>query len=193
MPQDNHLVPLLATGAVPFVVRREQGTVRGFSVTATTEVTHGLLRLVAGRVVAQWSTARETSRAGWEISVDHERLPVQEVEIPLEGLAGAQVRWRFLPWPPRWQLVVHAADLRAFERLAGQLRLPQSHPAELVLDLRAADRAAAREFAADLTLALAEEAVRLAERDSRPVLSEAAGVLRQEPAPARLGPRWRAG
>ena len=193
MPQDNHLVPLLATGAVPFVVRREQGTVRGFSVTATTEVTHGLLRLVAGRVVAQWSTARETSRAGWEISVDHERLPVQEVELPLEGLAGARIRWRLLPWPPRWQLVVHAADLRAFERLAGALRLPQSHPAELVLDLRAVDRVAAREFAADLTLALAEEAVRLAERDSRPVLSDAAGVVRQEQAPARLTPRWRAG
>jgi hypothetical protein len=193
MPQDNYLVPLLATGAVPFVVRREQGTVRGFSVAATTEVTHGLLRLVAGRVVAQWSTARQTSRAGWEISVDHERLPVQEVEIPLQGLAGARVRWRLLPWPPRWQLVVHAADLRAFERLAGELRLPQSHPAELVLDLRAVDRAAAREFAADLTLALAEEAVRLAERDSRPVLSEVAGLLRQEPTPATLAPRRRAG
>ena len=48
MPQHNHLIPLLATGAVPFVVRREQGTVRGFSVTATsrpmlTEAT-GVLR-----------------------------------------------------------------------------------------------------------------------------------------------------
>jgi hypothetical protein len=120
-------------------------------------------------------------------------LPVQEVEIPLQGLAGARVRWRLLPWPPRWQLVVHAADLRAFERLAGELRLPQSHPAELVLDLRAVDRAAAREFAADLTLALAEEAVRLAERDSRPVLSEVAGLLRQEPTPATLAPRRLAG
>lgn len=187
MIQPNALALPLATAAVPFVIRREQGTVRGWSVTATREVTHGLLRVVGGRLVAQWSTARVTSRAGWEISVDHEQLPVQEVELPLEGLAGARVRWRLLPWPPRWQLVVHAADLRTFERLAGDLRVPLAHAAELVLDLRAADRAVAREFVADLDLALAEEAVRLAERERRPALGEGAA-----PATA-LASRWRAG
>ena len=69
-----------------------------------------------------------------------------------------------------WQLVLRAADLRAFERLAGAARLPLTHPAELVLDLRHRDRAVAREFALDLSLALAEEAVRLAERETRPAL-----------------------
>ena len=114
--------------------------------------------------MAQWSMARETSRAGWEIRVDYEQGPVREVELPLSGLAGARVRWRMLPWPPRWQLVLRASDLRAFEHLADELRLPLAHPAELVLDLRWSDRAVAREFAADLSLALADEAVRLAER-----------------------------
>ena len=180
--------------AVPFVVRRENGVVRGFSVMATRDVSHGLLRLDAGRVVAQWSTARETSRAGWEIRVDHEQGPVHEVELPLGGLAGARVRWRLLPWPPRWQLVIRAADLRLFEPLAGELRLPLSHPAELVLDLRPSDRAVAREFAADLSLALAEEAVLVAEREGRPALAEAPPPLSGgRPSMARPVPRWRAG
>ena len=191
MTQDNRLSAAAAT--VPFVVSRENGVVRGFSVTATRELTHGLLRLAGGRMVVQWSTARETSRAGWEISVDHEQLPVEETVMPLEGLAGARIRWRLLPWPPRWQLVLDAADLRTFERVAGALRLPLSHPAELVLDLRSADRPVAREFLADLDLALAEEAVRLAERESRPALTEGAVMAAGRIAPATLSPRWRAG
>ena len=163
--------------AVPFVVRRENGVVRGFSVMATRDVSHGLLRLDAGRVVAQWSTARETSRAGWEIRVDHEQGPVHEVELPLGGLAGARVRWRLLPWPPRWQLVIRAADLRLFESLAGELRLPLSHPAALVLAHRPSDRA-----------------VLVAEREGRPVLAEAPPPLSGDrTSMARPVPRWRAG
>lgn len=185
---------MTSSASVPFVVCRENGVVRGFSVMATRDVSHGLLRLEEGRLVAQWSTARETSRAGWEIRVDHEQGPVRELELPLARLAGARVRWRLLPWPPRWQLVLRAADLRVFEGLARELQLPLSHPAELVLDLRAADRAVAREFAADLSLALAEEAVRLAEVEERSVPALASPTI---PAGATGSaspvPRWRAG
>ena len=161
---------MTSSAAVPFVIRREHGVARLREITATREVSHGLLRLAGNAIVAQWSTDRETSRVGREIRVDHELGPVEDVELPLDGLAGAQVRWRILPWPPRWQLVLRAADLRAFERLAGAARLPLTHPAELVLDLRHRDRAVAREFALDLSLALADEAVRLAERETRPAL-----------------------
>jgi hypothetical protein len=158
---------LIPQAAVPFVIRREHGVVRWFEITATVEVSHGLLRLEAGRIVAQWSTARETSRVGSEISVDRQLGPVQEVALPLAGMAGARVRWRPVPWPPRWQLVLRAADLTVFDALAGEARLLLEHPAELVLDVRRADRAVAREFAADLELTLAERSLQVAERQAR--------------------------
>jgi hypothetical protein len=69
-----------------------------------------------------------------------------------------------LPWPPRWQLVLQAADLQAFRALADEAGLPLDHPAELVLDLRRTDRGLARQFAAELELALAEDALQAAER-----------------------------
>jgi hypothetical protein len=88
---------------------------------------------------------------------------VQQVSLPVTGLAGARVRWRFLPWPPRWQLVLRAADLQAFRVLAGEAALLLEHPAELALDLRRSDRAIAREFAAELDFALAEASLQAAE------------------------------
>jgi hypothetical protein len=54
---------------------------------------------------------------------------------------------------------VTAADLRAFEPVVGKGGLRLDHPAELVLRLRLRDRIAAQEFAADLELALAENAL----------------------------------
>jgi hypothetical protein len=69
--------------------------------------------------------------------------------------------------------VLRAADLTVFDALAGEARLLLEHPAELVLDLRRADRAVAREFAADLELALAERSLQAAERQAR--LSPGAG------------------
>ena len=88
------------------------------------------------------------------------------MSLPRAGMAGARVRWRFLPWPPRWQLVLRAADLTAFDAMAGEARLLLEHPAELVLDLRWADRDVAREFAADVALALAERNLQAAERQA---------------------------
>ena len=59
--------------------------------------------------------------------------------------------------------MLQAADLHAFRALAGEAALLLDHPAELVLDLRRGDRAVAREFVAELDLALAEAALQAAE------------------------------
>lgn len=155
-----------APTVVPFVIRRAHSVVRGREVTETKEASHGLLRLEAGRVVAQWSTARQTLRAGSEVRVDHSLGPVREVVLPVGALAGARVTWRW-GWRPRWQLVLQAADLQAFAVLAGEAGLLLEHPAELALDIRRADRALAREFAADLALALAEASLQAVDGPER--------------------------
>lgn len=174
----------MSAAAVPFVIRRSHSVVSGPEITAVREDSHGLLRLEAGRLVAQWSTARESSRVGREIRVDRSLGPVEEVSVPLAGLASARVRWRLLPWPPRWQLVLHAADLQAFRALAGEAGLLLEHPAELVLELRRSDRGVAREFAAELDLALAEVALAAAEGEGRPLPPDTADGTTRLPRPA---------
>jgi hypothetical protein len=159
---------MTSAAAVPFLIRRVHSAIRGPEITATREDFHGLLRLSGEQLVFQWSTAREVSRVGREVLVARDLGPVQEVSLPVGGLAGAQVRWRFLPWPPRWQLVLRAADLQAFRALAGEAALLLEHPAELVLDLRRSDRAIAREFAAELDFALAEASLQAAEGSQLP-------------------------
>jgi hypothetical protein len=64
--------------------------------------------------------------------------------------------------------VLTAADLRAFEEVAGQAGLSLDHPAELALRLRSEDRAAGNEFVGELELALAERA--LAAAEGKPVI-----------------------
>ncbi len=175
------------TSAVPFLIRRVHSAIRGPEITATKEDFHGLLRLAGGQLVFQWSTAREVSRVGREILVARDLGPVQEVSLPVAGLAGARVRWRFLPWPPRWQLVLRAADLRAFRALAGEAALLQEHPAELVLDLRRSDRAIAREFAAELDFALAEASLQAAEGQVELSPGESSEATSQLPRPSDRG------
>jgi hypothetical protein len=165
---------MTSSATVPFVIRREHSVIRGPEITATREDSHGLLRLEGQRLVAQWGTIREVSRVGSTIREDRELGPVRDISIPLGSLAGARVRWRLFPWPPRWQLVLYAGDLHAFGDLAREAGLPLDHPAELVLDLRRMDRRLAREFASELDLALAETALDAAER---------AGALPSAPAP----------
>jgi hypothetical protein len=155
---------MTSSATVPFLIRRDHSVMRGPEITATRDDSHGLLRLDGQRLVAQWSTVREVSQVGSTIRVDRELGPVRNVSLPLRGLAGARVRWRVLPWPPRWQLVLQAADLQAFRALADEAGLPLDHPAELVLDLRRTDRGLARQFAAELELALAEDALEAAEQ-----------------------------
>jgi hypothetical protein len=150
--------------ALPFVLRRSHDVVGGLEITSTTETVHGLLRLDGERVHIQWRVARSTDHVGKEIRTDREVEPVREAVIALGAIAGAAVRWRWR-WPPGRYLVLTAADLRAFEDVAGAAGLSLDHPAELTLRLRGADQALGVEFAGELELALAERALANAEGD----------------------------
>jgi hypothetical protein len=158
--------------ALPFVLRRQQSVIAGREITSTKEEAFGLVRLEPDQLIIQWSTARMTSRVGREIRVDRELDPVREVAIPLSGLAGARIQfqWRVgaaIRWPPRWMILLQAADLRAFEGLAGVAGLVLEHPAELSLELRRSDRGAGSEFVGELELALADQALKAAEEHKR--------------------------
>ena len=149
------------SAAVPFVLHRKHDVV-GLTITSTRETIHGLLRLDGDSLHVQWRVARSTDHVGWQIRTDKEVEPVREVVIPLNAVAGASVRWRW-GWPPGPHLVLTAADLRAFEEVAGTAGLSLDHPAELVLRLRGADRALGAEFAGELELAIAERDLAAAE------------------------------
>lgn len=159
--------------AVPFQLRRSEDDFSGGSVTSTTEIVHGLLRLDGDRVVVQWRLARQTEHVGaMSVHTDKELEAVREMEIPLAGVAGAIVRRRW--WAP-WAsptLILRAADLRAFEGMAGESGLKLGHPAELILGLRRTDLLVAEEFSAELAMALAER-----------------GLAADEAAPPPAGPR----
>lgn len=146
--------------AVPFHLTRSRDQFTAASVTSTREVIHGLLRLEGDRLVFQWRLTRRTEHMGaMDMRADEEREAVRELIVPLSGVAGATVRRR--RWAP-WQgsrLTLRAADLRAFEEVAGEGGLKLDHPAELVLGLRRADVLAAEEFAAEVTLAVAERSL----------------------------------
>ena len=152
------------SAALPFVLRRSNDVIAEAEITSTQETVHGLLVLQGDQVLIQWRVDRQIDRIGPEIRTDHEADPVREVVIPITGLASARLRSRW------WQLfgrnrhlVLSAADLRTFEPFAGPGGLPLAHPGELIVGIRIADRGAAREFAGELDLALAEQALRRAE------------------------------
>lgn len=154
-------MPEPRSAALPFLLRRSHDVV-GKEITSTTETVHGLLRLDGETLTIQWRVARETDRVGSEIRTDHEVDPVREMAIPVGSIAGAAVRQRGWVFGRR-RLVLTAANLRAFEPVAGAAGLGLNHPAELVLDLRRGDREAALEFVSELELAVADNALRLAE------------------------------
>jgi hypothetical protein len=151
--------------ALPFTLRRSKDVIAGKEITSTRETVHGLLRLDGERVLIQWRTSRAIDRVGSEIRSDSELEPVRELSLPLSALAGAEVRWSWLPWP-RLHLVLTGADLRAFEDLAGGEGLQLKHPAQFEIRVAHDSRMAALEFASELRLALADRALRLAESTS---------------------------
>lgn len=155
--------------ALPFLLERSHEVI-GREITSTSETIHGLLRLDGTRLVVQWRLERTTERIGSEIRSDREVEPVREVVLPLESVAGAQLRTSIWPWISRARLVLTAADLRAFEPIAGAAGLEVDHPAELTLFVRRADLAIAGEFVGELELAIAERALALAEGDERSAL-----------------------
>jgi hypothetical protein len=149
--------------ALPFTFSRSHDVIGKKEITSTTERVDGLLLLSGDQLVIQWRLARNTDRVGQEIRTDRELEPIREVVIPISALAGAQVRWAWLAWPPGHRLVLTAADLRAFEQIAGTGGLSLDHPAELTVHVRRSDRLAAREFVSELELAVAEIALQAAE------------------------------
>jgi hypothetical protein len=160
-------LPLMThTSALPFTLRRSRSIV-GEEIVSTTERVHGLLRLTGDHLVIQWRVSRSVQTVGEEIRTDQELLPVREIVVPLAALAGAEVRWLWLRWPPGRYLVLTGADLRAFEEVAGAHGLQLAHPAELVLRVRLSDHMSAREFASELELAVAERVLQAAEEPLR--------------------------
>ena len=144
--------------AVPFTLKRSSDLyTSGGGYESTTETAHGLVRLEADRLVIQWRVAVVTESmkgAGYETLEEIE--PVKEIVIPLAKVAGAFVlerRWWRLLGP---RLVITAADLLAFEKIAGQQGLKLKHPSKLVLRVKRSDRLIAEEFAAELALRLAQ-------------------------------------
>jgi hypothetical protein len=145
------------SATLPFVIKRGSDVFSGGGMTTTRETVHGLLRLEDDRLTIQWRVGRKTEHLGsTEMRTDEEVEPVRELVVPLEGVAGAMVRRRWWDWLLGPRLVLRAADLSAFEGMAGRAGLSLDHPAELVLRLRRSDRLAAEEFSAELALALAE-------------------------------------
>ncbi|MGM0669625.1 MAG: hypothetical protein ACQET1_07890 [Gemmatimonadota bacterium] len=145
--------------AVPFTIRRSKDEFSATSVSSTTETAHGLLRLEGDRIIVQWRLARKTERyTSVAIKTDEDMEPVREVVVPLDAVATAFVRnrwWEFWRGP---QMVLTAADLQAFDEVAGEGGLRLGHPAKMVVRLRRSDRMLAEEFTAELTLAVAEMA-----------------------------------
>lgn len=150
---------MTARAAVPFVLKRGDEVMTAATYESTTETIHGLVRLESDRLVFQWRLARQTDVMGSVgMHTDRELEPVQEVSVPLSGIAGAHVRTGFLGWLRGPRLVLSAADLSAFEVVAGPEGLKIDHPAQLQVRIRRRDRLIAEEFCAELALALAERA-----------------------------------
>jgi hypothetical protein len=149
--------------AFPFSYRRSSDVMKGMEYVTTRETVHGLLRFSPGGLVMQWRMTRSREVVGAEIRTDRSIEQVREVAVPADSLAGARVRWLWWRWPPGRYLVVTAADLRAFEEIAGSSGLQLDHPAELALPVGRGELLAARAFAGEIELAAADRALREAE------------------------------
>ncbi len=161
---------MIVAGAVPFTFRRSSDLyTSGGGYESTTETAQGLLRLERDRLVIQWRLAvRTEATKGASYETREQIEPVREIVIPLDRVAGAFVTegwWTRIAGP---RLVITAADLLAFEEIAGQQGLRLRHPAKLVLRLKRADRLIAEEFTAELALSLA----RLPEGGSTDAITE---------------------
>jgi hypothetical protein len=150
------------SAALPFFLKRSDDVIARGSFTSTSETVHGLLRLEGEQLVVQWRIARSTDHVGSEIRTDREVTPVREVVIPLAALGGARVRASWWPWSAG-RIVLTAADLVAFEAVAGETGLRLDHPAELVFRVRRADLDLAREFVGEVDMALADRALQAAQ------------------------------
>lgn len=156
--------------ALPFEVSADHQVIAAGSVTTTEERRHGVLRLDGGTLAVQWRVEREVQRIGAELRTDVERDGVRDVAVPVQLLGDARVRMRGHWWWRRWEIVLTARDLAAFDRLTGDDGFAFAHPAELVLPIRTSDVALAQEFASEVELAIAEVALAAAEAASAAAL-----------------------
>ncbi|MBX7118106.1 MAG: hypothetical protein K1X31_03805 [Gemmatimonadaceae bacterium] len=144
---------------LPFQLTDADERIGADGITTTEEHRHGVLRLEDAALVVQWRVEREVHRVGIEMRSDRAADGMREVSVPVRLLGHARLQgsgwwmWR------EWALVIIARDLAAFDPLAGPDGFRFVHPAELVLPVRKADRAAAEEFASELELAIAEGAL----------------------------------
>lgn len=144
------------SAALPFLLERGTQVFTASGMTTTSETVHGLLRLEPHQLTIQWRLGRKTQHLDSGMRTDEEVEPVREITVPLQDVAGAVVRRRWWDRVVGPHLVLTAADLSAFEELAGESGLRLDHPAELLLRLRRSDRLAGEEFGAELALAIAE-------------------------------------
>lgn len=166
--------------ALPFQVSGEHQVIANGTVTTTEERRHGVVRLEGTILTVQWRVEREIQKVGVEIRTDVEREGMRSVPVRVDQLGDARVRTRGRWFWRRWELVITARDLSAFDPLAGNDGFAFEHPAELVLPLRTTDIELAREFTSEVELAVAELALSAAERAAVPLPAPADGVL---PAP----------
>lgn len=170
--------------ALPFVLTRNSEAMTGTAFSTTQETAHGLLRLEGERLVIQWRVARKTELMSVsEMKTDEEFEDVQEIVVPLDGVAGAVVRRRWWEFFRKPRIVLRASDLQAFEDLTGEDGLKLAHPAEIVLPVRRRDRLAAEEFAAELELAVAQRGLRAADDAARMRPASEGGGTKQVQAP----------
>lgn len=167
---------------LPFQLTRDHQVIGSGTVTSTQERRHGVLRLERETLVVQWRVEREVQRIGVEIRTDLERAGMRDVPVPVRMLGDARVRTRGRWWWRKWELVLTARDLVAFDRLAGDDGFDFDHPAELVLPVRTTDVDLAREFASEVELAIAELA--LADAERAPALEPGPATPPPLPAPA---------
>jgi len=169
-------VPSARVATLPFQLTTDHQVIGNGTVTSTEERRHGVLRLERETLVVQWRVEREVQRIGPEIRTDVEREGMREVPVPVQMLGNARVRTRGRWWWRKWEVVLTARDLVAFDGLANSDGFDFQHPAELVLPVRSADLDLAHEFASEVELAIAELALADAVRAAAPLMPLAAGL-----------------
>lgn len=149
---------------LPFVFRSSDDRIGSDGISSTAERLDGLLVIDEAQLRVQWRRSRKIERVGLtEVRTDTETDPVGEVLIDLTRLGSAQMRRVWLRWPPGWYVALTARDLKVLEPLARTGGIPLDHPAELLLPVRRKMLDLAREFVAELNLAVADRILARAE------------------------------
>lgn len=151
---------LPARAALPFVLTRTD-QVFGAEYRVTEETMQGLLVLQGDQLQVQWRREQQTNRYGTEVRSDRAIDPVRATAVPLGALSAARLEERW--YRRRAWLVIVAADLAAFDGVAGADGLQLDHPGELRVPIVRAARERARSFVNELEYALAELAMQRAE------------------------------